>query len=34
MASGLDYIPMPANVVKLIEARWNDFKDDSGKPVY
>jgi len=34
MASGLDYIPMPANVVKLIEARWNDIKDDSGKPVY
>ena len=34
MASSLDYVPMPANVVKLIEARWNDIKDDAGKPVY
>jgi phosphate transport system substrate-binding protein len=35
MASGLDYIPMPDNVVDLIAAKWkSDIKDDSGKPVY
>ena len=35
MASGLDYIPMPDNVVGLIAAKWkSDIKDDSGKPVY
>ena len=33
-ASSLDYVPMPANVVKMIEAHWNDIKDDGGKPVY
>src|SRR5215467_4140561 len=34
MASSLDYIPMPANVVQLIETRWKDIKDDGGKPLY
>ncbi len=35
MASGLDYIPMPDNVVALIAAKWkSDIKDDSGKPIY
>jgi phosphate transport system substrate-binding protein len=34
MAGVLDYIPMPANVVKLIEARWSEIRDDGGKPVY
>jgi phosphate transport system substrate-binding protein len=35
MASSLDYIPMPDNVVSLIEAKWkSDIKDASGKAVY
>jgi phosphate transport system substrate-binding protein len=35
MASSLDYIPMPENVVSLIEAKWkSDIKDDAGKPVF
>jgi phosphate transport system substrate-binding protein len=35
MAESLDYVPMPANVVKDVEAYWkNDVKDSSGKPVY
>jgi phosphate transport system substrate-binding protein len=34
MAASLDYVPMPANVVKLIEARWSEVKDDGGKPLY
>jgi phosphate transport system substrate-binding protein len=35
MASSLDYIPMPANVVQLIQAKWkNEVKDGAGKPVF
>ena len=34
MASTLDYVPMPENVVKLIEAGWKEIKDDGGKPLY
>jgi len=35
MASSLDYIPMPNNVVSLIQAKWkSDIKDDTGKPVF
>jgi phosphate transport system substrate-binding protein len=35
MAKALDYVPMPSNVVMLIEARWkSDIKDDGGHPVY
>jgi phosphate transport system substrate-binding protein len=35
MAEELDYVPMPANVVKDIEASWAaEIKDGSGKPVF
>jgi phosphate transport system substrate-binding protein len=35
MAEDLDYIPMPASVVSMIEANWKkDIKDDSGKPIF
>jgi phosphate transport system substrate-binding protein len=35
MAEELDYVPMPANVVKDIEGSWAaDIKDSSGKPLY
>jgi phosphate transport system substrate-binding protein len=35
MAEELDYVPMPANVVKGIEATWAaEIKDASGKPLY
>jgi phosphate transport system substrate-binding protein len=35
MAESLDYIPMPASVVGLIEAKWkSEIKDASGKPLY
>lgn len=31
----LDYVPMPENVVKEVEAMWaSEIKDDSGKPVF
>ncbi len=32
MAVELDYVPLPDNVVKLIEASWNQIGDASGKP--
>ena len=35
MAESLDYIPMPDNVVKLIEAKWaSEIKDANGKSVF
>jgi phosphate transport system substrate-binding protein len=35
MAGSLDYIPMPANVVSLIQERWkSEIKDDGGKPLF
>jgi phosphate transport system substrate-binding protein len=35
MAETLDYVPMPANVVKDVEQYWtNEIKDANGKPVY
>jgi len=34
MAAELDYVAMPPPVVKLIEGKWKDIKDASGKPVY
>jgi phosphate transport system substrate-binding protein len=35
MAEELDYVPMPANVVKDVESTWAaDIKDASGKPLY
>ena len=33
LAVDLDYVPMPANVVKQIENAWKDIKDASGKAV-
>lgn len=33
MAADLDYIPMPDAVIKLVETRWHDIKDASGKPI-
>ena len=34
-AEELDYVPMPANVVKEVEGTWAaDIKDASGKPIY
>lgn len=34
MADELDYVPMPAPVVKVIQAEWKTIKDTSGKAVY
>ncbi|HKW54688.1 MAG TPA: phosphate ABC transporter substrate-binding protein PstS [Stellaceae bacterium] len=34
LAESLDYVPMPENVVKLVEASWANIKDTSGKPVW
>lgn len=35
LALGLDYIPMPDTVVKLVQAEWKSkIKDASGKPVW
>ena len=35
MAADLDYVPMPDNVVALIEKTWKDkIKSSDGKPVY
>jgi phosphate transport system substrate-binding protein len=34
MAQELDYIPMPGSVVKQIEAKWSEIKDNSGKPIF
>ena len=35
MAEELDYIPMPANVIKLVEQNWEkEIKSKDGKPVF
>ena len=35
MAESLDYIPMPENVVGMIQAKWkSEIKGDGGKPIY
>lgn len=34
MAKALDYVPMPDNVVKLVEESWKQVVDSSGKPVF
>jgi len=34
MASDLDYVAMPPQVVKLIEGKWKEIKAGDGKPVY
>ena len=33
MAAGLDYVPLPESLVKLIHSSWGQIKDTSGKPV-
>jgi phosphate transport system substrate-binding protein len=32
-ASDLDYVPLPASVVGLIQKSWGEIKDTSGKAV-
>jgi phosphate transport system substrate-binding protein len=35
VAAELDYVPMPANVVKLVEDAWKaNMKDASGKAIW
>lgn len=35
MAADLDYIPLPENVVKMVESTWSQqIKDSSGKPLW
>lgn len=34
MAESLDYVPMPDNVVKLIENTWRSIKGPNGQPVW
>ena len=34
MAEQLDYVPMPDNVVKLVEQSWGQLKAPDGKPVW
>ena len=33
-AEELDYVPMPANVKKLVQSRWSEIKTADGKPVF
>ncbi|MEN9492251.1 MAG: putative phosphate-binding periplasmic protein, partial [Pseudomonadota bacterium] len=34
MALELDYVALPADTVKLINASWAQIKDAAGKPVF
>jgi phosphate transport system substrate-binding protein len=35
LAGTLDYVPMPAAVVKQVQASWSaQLKDSSGKPIW
>jgi phosphate transport system substrate-binding protein len=34
LADDLDYVPMPDNVVKLVEQSWQQIKGPDGKPVW
>lgn len=34
IAADLDYAPLPKNVVEIIEKKWSDLTDASGKKVY
>ena len=35
MAASLDYVPMPADVQKLVRAAWKkEIKDDKGKAIW
>jgi phosphate transport system substrate-binding protein len=33
LATDLDYVPLPDNVVELIHQEWKDVKGKDGKPV-
>ena len=33
MAEDLDYVPMPDNVAKLVEAKWKEIKGANGQPI-
>jgi phosphate transport system substrate-binding protein len=33
-AEALDYVPMPANVVKLVETTWTQIKAPSGQSLW
>jgi len=34
MAEALSYVPMPDNVVGLVQGEWAKIKDPSGKPIF
>ncbi|HWG79679.1 MAG TPA: phosphate ABC transporter substrate-binding protein PstS [Stellaceae bacterium] len=34
LAESLDYVPLPDNVVNLVETSWGSIKDASGKPIW
>jgi phosphate transport system substrate-binding protein len=35
MAEELDYVPMPASVVNMVQTLWaKEIKDPSGKPLF
>jgi phosphate transport system substrate-binding protein len=34
LAEDLDYVPLPPDVVKIIEDSWRNVKDGAGKPVW
>ena len=34
MAAGLDYVPLPESLVKVIQSSWTQIKDATGKPVF
>ena len=34
IAEGLDYVPVPSSVAKLVEESWKGIKDGSGKSIW
>lgn len=34
IAEGLDYVPMPANVVRLVEASWGEIKGEDSRRIW
>jgi phosphate transport system substrate-binding protein len=34
MAAALDYVPLPDNLVQLIQSHWKQIKDSSGRTLY
>jgi phosphate transport system substrate-binding protein len=34
MAEGLDYVPMPAKVIAMVEKTWTGLTGPDGKPVW